>query len=75
MLLERGANANVFSYCLGEAVLHRGVLVCNIEAVRLLLEHGADSNARDKEGITPSQSTGQQEILELLSKYGAKSEG
>lgn len=75
MLLERGANANSFSNSLGEAVLHRAVKVFNIEAVRLLLEHGADVNACDRGGRTPSQLTEEQEILELLCKYGAKSEG
>jgi len=56
-------------------ILHLGVSVGNIQVVRLLLEHGADVNAHDKSGRAPFQLTDQQEILELLSKYGAKSGG
>ena len=73
MLLGRGAKPNGFRNHKGSTVLHRGVQEGNIEVLQLLLEHGADANARDGEGRTPSQVTGQQEILELLSKYGAKS--
>jgi ankyrin repeat protein len=41
--------------------------------VRLFLEHGADVNARDKYGRTPSESgSGHPEIVELLSEYNAK---
>ena len=76
MLLERGARTDgphdsfiAFS----GTVLHMGVRMGNIQVMRLLLEHGADVNARDKLGQTPSQLTNQQDILELLSKYGAKS--
>jgi ankyrin repeat protein len=72
MLLERGAKTNV--QCLqGKTPLHYAVSEGYIQVVRLLLEHGVDVNARDKSGKTPSQRTNQQEILELLSEYGAKS--
>ena len=47
--------------------------VQDIQIIRLLLEHGADVNARDSSGYTPFQCTSQQEILELLSEYGAES--
>jgi ankyrin repeat protein len=46
------------------------------EFVRLFLEHGADVNARDQSGNTPSQlasRSGHPEIVELLSEYRAKS--
>jgi ankyrin repeat protein len=43
------------------------------EVARLFLEHSADVNARDELGKTPSQYTDQQEILQLLSEYGAES--
>ena len=45
----------------------------NIQLVRLLLERGADANARDKTGITASQRAVEQEVVELLSEYGAES--
>jgi ankyrin repeat protein len=58
----------------------------NTQAVRLLLEQGADVSASDNSGRTPSQaarellaaqasspSTSIQEIVGLLSEYGAKS--
>jgi ankyrin repeat protein len=41
--------------------------------VRLLLEHGANVNVRDNKGKTASQLMTQQKIVDLLSKYGAKS--
>ena len=56
----------------GKTSLHKAVYMGEIEVARLLLEHGADVNARDKSGNTPSQFTTQQEILELLSEYGAE---
>ena len=45
----------------------------NIQLVRLLLERGADANARDKDGMVASQHTDEQEVVELLTEYGAKS--
>ena len=74
MLLERGARTDgPHDNAYDGAVLHRGVRAGNIQVLQLLLEHGADANARDKSGKTPSQLTEQQEIQELLSKYGTKS--
>jgi ankyrin repeat protein len=43
-----------------------------VEAARLLLERGADVNARDEYGFTPSQS-GNSEMVELISEYGGES--
>ena len=71
MLLRRGARIEGPDNDLWTP-LHRAVRRNNIQLVRLLLEHGADINARDKLGKTPSQ-YGSAEIVELLSKYGAKS--
>ena len=45
----------------------------NIRLVRLLLERGADVNARDDEGEIPSQRAKEHEVVELLFKYGTKS--
>ena len=74
MLLERGARTDdPHDMAYGGTVLHLGVRMGGIQVVRLLLENGMDVNARDKKGKTPSQLTNQQDILELLSKYGVKS--
>ena len=72
MLLERGAVVDARENN-GETSLFRAVKDGRIEVARLLLEHSADVNARDKSGKTPSQCTTQQDILELLSEYGAES--
>ena len=71
MLLERGAVVDARDDR-GRTSLHRAVKGGKIQFVRLLLEHGADVNARDKSGRTPSQYTTRQDILELLSGYGAE---
>jgi hypothetical protein len=87
MLLERGAGIDSRSY-IDETPLHVAVRFVRIEVVRLFLEHGADVQARNNSGITPSQYarqmltagylsseefTGLQEIIELLSEYGGNS--
>ena len=72
MLLERGAAVGARDGG-GKTALHRAVEKGTIQVAQLLLEHGADVNARDGFGDTPSQRTTQQDILELLSEYGAKS--
>jgi ankyrin repeat protein len=76
MLLERGARVNAHDNRLGRTPLHWAVGKRNIQGVRLLLEHGADVNALDKLGRTPSQLGSElnaDEIVELLSKYGSGS--
>jgi hypothetical protein len=72
MLLERGAAIDAQSF-LGSTALFFAVGRGYPQAVRLLLEHGADVNLCDHKGWTFSQLTTQQEIVELLSKYGYKS--
>ena len=72
LLLERGAAVDARDDG-GRNSLHRAVEKGNIQVARLLLEHGADVNARNESGKTPSQYTAQQEILDLLSEYGAES--
>ena len=73
VLIQRGAKINFHNKSTGKTPLHLAAERASIQAVRLLLEHGADVNARDKHGLYPSQLTRQQEIVELLSKYGAES--
>ena len=73
MLLKRGARIDVPDKHDGQTALHRAVIMEDIQFIRLLLEHGADVNAHTKDGETPARFTRQQEIIELLSEYGAKS--
>jgi ankyrin repeat protein len=76
MLLERGAMVNALGGFQGQTALHCAVVNKNIQAVRLLLEYGADVNVRDKSGRTPSELRsvgGFHEIVEVLTEYGVKS--
>ena len=57
----------------GLTPLHWAVKDRKVFPVRLLLEHGADVNARDNAGETSFQYAEQQEISQLLLEYGAKS--
>ncbi|KAJ5318518.1 hypothetical protein N7476_004938 [Penicillium atrosanguineum] len=54
--------------------LHRAVQSGNAKVVRLLLEHNADCNSKDHDGLTPLMCavTGDhEEVLELLLSHGA----
>ena len=73
MLLNRGASINTHNNSYGRTPLHWAVERRNFLTVRLLLEHGADVNACDRLGRTPSQLARQREIVELLSEHRAKS--
>ncbi len=77
-LLERGAKPSVPSRDQGFTPLHSAVATdageATAEIVRLLVEAGADPNAKSNEGGTPLHSaafTGDLEIAELLLAYGA----
>jgi uncharacterized protein len=77
-LLERGAKPSLPSRDQGFTPLHSAVATdaaaAAAEIVRLLLESGADPNAKSNEGGTPLHSaafTGDREIAELLLAYGA----
>jgi len=61
---------------LGETALHLAVEHGNLEIVRLLLERGADVNAKNKNGLTPiwginDDDTTAMEIFRLLIRSGA----
>jgi hypothetical protein len=77
MLFERGATMDVRPRMdSGNTPLIAMVRLGRIQIVRLLLEYGEDVNEHDELGRTPSQwasMCNQQEILELLSEYGAES--
>ena len=70
-LLDRGADIN--AQAAHWTALHWAMSGRNIQVVRLLLERGADVNVRDGLGRTLSQLTTEQDVLALLSEYGAKS--
>ena len=72
-LLDHGANINAREID-DWTPLHFAVrMKNNIQAVRFLLERGADVNARDNLGRNPSEHAAEQEVIDLLSGYGAKS--
>lgn len=76
MLLEHRAAINAQRKN-GATPLHVASHCGHVDVVRLLLEHGADPNVRDKYGDTPAKdalftSTKSQEIIRLLTEYGAK---
>jgi ankyrin repeat protein len=77
-LLERGAKPSLPSRDQGFTPLHSAVATdagpAEREIVRLLLDAGADPNAKSREGATPLHSaafTGDLEIAEMLLAYGA----
>jgi ankyrin repeat protein len=71
--LSRGAEISVFDYSSGK---FNGIHLQNVLSVaQLLLEHGVDVNALDKDNATPlhlASSHGMPEIARLLLDHGAK---
>lgn len=78
LLLEHGYDANHVEGGFGERLLHHITDSPRLmEQARLLLDFGADPNAKNKYGATPIQcaaSSGNLEYLELLLKEGADPE-
>jgi ankyrin repeat protein len=76
-LLERGADAGASSRnLLNVQPLHSAVAGRNPGITRLLLDHGADPNARQGEGFTPlhaAAQNGDMETIRLLLERGADS--
>ena len=74
VLLQAGANINARDEA-GFTPLHDAALAGNAGAVRLLLEHGADINAADKDsGATAlymAATMGREEVVTLLLEKGA----
>ncbi|MBS1911588.1 MAG: ankyrin repeat domain-containing protein [Bacteroidetes bacterium] len=77
-LLEHGADPNVTSYDIEETPLHLAVrLGRSVEDVAMLLDHGADVNARRKDGRTPyllAVRCGHPDLARLLAERGATEE-
>jgi ankyrin repeat protein len=75
MLLVRGPVIDTRVVIDDWTPLHFAAEYGETRVAQLLLEHGADVNARDRLGLTPSElgsSREHQEIVELLSAYVAK---
>jgi ankyrin repeat protein len=72
-LLDAGADVNqVADNALKVAPIHAAVSNGDIEIVKLLLEHGADPNARQQNDFTPLQAatqTKRQDLVDLLQRY------
>lgn len=74
-MIEQGADVNKPARnAMQVAPIHSAVARQNIELCRLLLEHGADVNARQARGVTPLHSAahnGNAALVELLLAHGA----
>jgi len=60
---------------IGRTPLHRASMIGALGVVRLLLEHGADVEAKNNVGETALQEAADMEhddVVELLREYGAK---
>ena len=76
-LLERGADVSTTAtHPMRVQALHAAVASRSLDIVRLLLERGADSNARQHMGYTPLMGAaggGSSEMVDLLLQHGADS--
>jgi ankyrin repeat protein len=68
LLLERGSDANVFSInAMRNTPLHAGLSgPMGIDGARLLVEAGADVNARQHGGFTPLHSAANRGVIEII---------
>ena len=62
-LVEKGAYVNYIPY---RTALYYGVMVSNVNSIRLLLGPGADVNIPDDKGITPLMLASRRELYRLL---------
>ena len=76
LLLKYGANPNARTRRDLQTPLHLALINSNVLLLRVLLEHGVDLDAKDKDGKTPLQLSlerGNEEVTQLLSRYSGGS--
>ena len=73
MLIDLGADINLQEKARGYTALHAAVENRKIDAIRLLLEHNANTNIQDAFGNIPLMKASHLdiEIIDLLVKYGS----
>ena len=76
LLLDKGANPNIASNNQFKvAPIHSACAISNLEITELLIQHGADVNAKQMQGVTPLHSAvhnGQTKLSKLLIDNGAE---
>lgn len=75
LLLQSGADINAKSVQYQNTVLHHALSYGNTRLIKLLIEHGADIEARNKRGQTPLHQAVEEEdidLVEVLLKHGAE---
>lgn len=73
-LLSNGASATMVNPTTGDSLLHLAAEQNSLEMLALLIERGADVNAKDTEGRTPlcrAACTGNLQMVESLMSHGA----
>ena len=73
-LIEKGADVNLADNKTKKTPLHHAMILCDLDLIELLLEKGANPNAKDCEMITPLHlacRNGDNKIVKLLIKHGA----
>lgn len=74
LLLEHGANPNyvdtVSKYSTNESLLHLAASKGNADGVQLLIDYGADVQARDRYGNSPCAYSSSYSVVSILIRCG-----
>jgi ankyrin repeat protein len=73
LLLEHNFDVNAVGPQNGYTPLHDAVWADNMEAIKLLLDKGARTNIKGKDGLTPygkAKKEGKKEIIQLFESRG-----